>query len=275
LPIGVGRPAELGPLRTFCDILADLTADLIEGRESELVRALMLTPPLEPDAGRGKLFFSGGVAEYFYRPLPAVTLDAVTVHGDVGPLYGLALREHPRIQTRDIGQPPEKVRATVLGASTQTVTLSGSTIWAERGLLPLKNVPVVYPELPRDTFDPPQIRAAVLDAVRRWDVDPREQDVAIAVDIGAPPDYEGLRRLAQGFADYARVDTIPARPLILIMWHDCAQSLGQTIKALLPDKPLLVVDQVGLGEGDYIDIGTPMLGGRVVPLSIKTLVLPH
>ena len=275
LPIGVGRPAELGPLRAFCDILADLTADLIEGRESELVRALMLTPPLEPDAGRGKLFFSGGVAEYFYRPLPAVTLDAVTVHGDVGPLYGLALREHPRIQTRDIGQPPEKVRATVLGASTQTVTLSGSTIWAERGLLPLKNVPVVYPELPRDTFDPPQIRAAVLDAVRRWDVDPREQDVAIAVDIGAPPDYEGLRRLAQGFADYARVDTIPARPLILIMWHDCAQSLGQTIKALLPDKPLLVVDQVGLGEGDYIDIGTPMLGGRVVPLSIKTLVLPH
>ncbi|MGB8648442.1 MAG: ethanolamine ammonia-lyase reactivating factor EutA, partial [Anaerolineae bacterium] len=51
-----------------------------------------------------------------------------------------------------------------------------------------------------------------------------------------------------------------------------AQSLGQTIKGLLPGRPLLSIDQVGLDEGDYIDIGNPMMEGRVVPLSVKTLV---
>ncbi|MEM5774338.1 MAG: ethanolamine ammonia-lyase reactivating factor EutA [Anaerolineaceae bacterium] len=44
------------------------------------------------------------------------------------------------------------------------------------------------------------------------------------------------------------------------------------MKGLLPRRPLIVIDQVGLKEGDFIDIGSPMLDGRVVPLIIKTLV---
>jgi ethanolamine utilization protein EutA len=35
------------------------------------------------------------------------------------------------------------------------------------------------------------------------------------------------------------------------------------------------VDQAGLQEGDYIDIGRPLLDGRVVPLSVKTLIFYH
>ena len=69
---------------------------------------------------------------------------------------------------------------------------------------------------------------------------------------------------------------LPAgRPLIAIIERDYAQALGQTIKAMAPDRPLLVIDQVGLAEGDYIDIGAPLMDGRVVPLSVKTLVFYH
>jgi ethanolamine utilization protein EutA len=64
----------------------------------------------------------------------------------------------------------------------------------------------------------------------------------------------------------------PTRPLVVIIDRDYAQVLGQTVKATAPQRPLLVIDQVGLAEGDYIDVGMPMLDGRVVPLSIKTLV---
>ena len=44
---------------------------------------------------------------------------------------------------------------------------------------------------------------------------------------------------------------------------------------MAPTRPLLVIDQVGLSEGDYIDIGSPLMEGRVVPLSVKTLVFYH
>ncbi|MGE5140838.1 MAG: ethanolamine ammonia-lyase reactivating factor EutA, partial [Rudaea sp.] len=73
LPISAGRTAELGPLRSFCEILADLTVELIEGRQSPLGRQVMLTPPMSL-SGRGtKLFISGGVGHYFYHPLSNVT----------------------------------------------------------------------------------------------------------------------------------------------------------------------------------------------------------
>lgn len=52
-------------------------------------------------------------------------------------------------------------------------------------------------------------------------------------------------------------------------------SLRQTIKALAPAYPLVSVDQLSLGEGGFIDIGKPILDGRIVPLSIKTPIFYH
>jgi len=65
------------------------------------------------------------------------------------------------------------------------------------------------------------------------------------------------------------------KPLLIIIERDYAQAVGQTAKGLMPQRPLLVIDQVGLMEGDYIDIGSPLMEGRVVPLSVKTLVFYH
>jgi ethanolamine utilization protein EutA len=61
----------------------------------------------------------------------------------------------------------------------------------------------------------------------------------------------------------------------LITELDYAQVLGQTIRSLNPGIPLISVDQVNLTEGDFIDIGEPILDGRVVPLSVKTLIFYH
>ncbi|MFW5637601.1 MAG: ethanolamine ammonia-lyase reactivating factor EutA, partial [Thermodesulfobacteriota bacterium] len=81
--------------------------------------------------------------------------------------------------------------------------------------------------------------------------------------------------LAEGLAEFAE-DHLPSdRPLIIIIEHDYARVLGQTLKNLISGRPLLVIDQVGLREGDYIDIGRPVLDGRAVPLSVKTLIFYH
>lgn len=268
LPIRVGARAELGPLREFCNVLAELTVELIEGRESQLGHQVMLTPPMSVSGRNTKLFISGGVGHYFYHPLEMVTLETVTQFDDIGPLFGLALRENKTIAAMEAVEPPETIRATVIGASSQTVTLSGSTIWAEKQILPIKNVPVVRPYLGSTANIPDALR----DAMARNEINAARENAAIALDIRGALDFAQLQNLAKGLSEYAARALPSERPLILILGRDYAQSLGQAVKALSPQRALLSIDQVGLDEGDYIDIGLPMLDGRVVPLSVKTLI---
>jgi ethanolamine utilization protein EutA len=253
--------------------MADLTLELIEGTSSPLAQKIYLTPPVGVSGKDSVLMFSGGIGHYYYNLIPIYSVSDVTRHDDVGPLLAESLRNHALLKKYTIVPPAETVRATVLGASTQTVTLSGSTIWAEREILPLKNVPVTRPSLPA-SLEPTSVSRSITDAVARWDVNLATDPFAVALELDKPLDYQSLTQLASGLNNFA--NTMPDdRPLIAIIERDYAQALGQTVKGLAPSRALLVIDQVGLSEGDYIDIGTPLMDGRVVPLSVKTLIFYH
>jgi ethanolamine utilization protein EutA len=112
--------------------MADLSVELIEGTSSSLAQKIYLTAPVGVSGKGSILMFSGGIGHYYYNPVPINSVSDVTRHDDVGPLLAESLRKHATLNTYTIVPPAETVRATVLGASTQTVTLSGSTIWAER-----------------------------------------------------------------------------------------------------------------------------------------------
>jgi len=273
LGLEIGDSPSLEDLRRFTDRMADMTVELIEGTSSPLAQKIYLTPPVG-ESGKGSvLMFSGGIGHYYYNPIPINSVSDVTVYDDVGPLLAESLRKHTVLNSYTIAQPSETVRATVLGASTQTVTLSGSTIWAEREILPLKNVPVTRPTLPA-SLEPASVSRSITDAVNRWDVNLATDPFAIALELDKSLDYESLTQLANGLNEFS--NTMPGdRPLIAIIERDYAQALGQTVKGLAPSRALLVIDQVGLSEGDYIDIGTPLMDGRVVPLSVKTLIFYH
>ena len=268
-----GDLPSLEDLRRFTDRMADMTVELIEGTSSPLAQKIYLTPPVGASGKGSVLMFSGGIGHYYYNPITINSVSDVTRHDDVGPLLAESLRNHAVLNTYIIVPPAETVRATVLGASTQTVTLSGSTIWAEREILPLKNVPVMRPTLP-ETLEPASVARSIAEAVTRWDVNLATDPFAVALELDRSLDYESLTQLAAGLKDFA--NTMPSdRPLIAIIERDYAQALGQTVKGLDPSRSLLVIDQVGLSEGDYIDIGAPLMDGRVVPLSVKTLIFYH
>jgi len=290
LRLEIGELVSLEDLRRFTDRMADLTVELIEGANSSLAQKIYLTPPVGVSGKGSVLMFSGGIGHYYYKPIQINSVADATIHDDVGPLLAESLRTHSLLNSYEIVPPAETLRATVLGAGTQTVTLSGSTIWAERQILPIKNVPVIRPALGFDTsekntrstqpaplsetFDPVSISAAIAEAVRRWDVNLATDPFAIALELNRSLDYTLLTQLANGLWEFSR-SMPPEQPLIIIIERDYAQALGQTLKGLAPDRPLLVIDQVGLAEGDYIDVGTPLMDGRVVPLSVKTLIFYH
>lgn len=267
------RPS-LADLRLVTDCMADVTVHLIEGSTSPLAEKLYQTPP-NPVSGLGKpLMFSGGIGFYYYSHIDINTVVDVTCHGDIGPLLAESLRKHPKIKSYTVIHPAETQRATVLGASSQTLTLSGSTIWAEKSILPLKNVPVIRPDLFGKPLLLDVISKSIHDALVRWDLDLGIDPFAISLELDLRLDYPQLVQVAQGLDSFT--NSLPkGRPLIAIIKRDYAQVLGQTVKGLVGERPLLVIDQVGLEEGDYIDIGTPLMDGRVVPMVVKTLIFYH
>ena len=179
----------------------------------------------------------------------------------------------PRFAQMRVERPAQTLRATVLGAASQQVTLSGSTIWADRSLLPLKNLPVIEPELPpMESVAEASVCEALRHAVRRWDRDEEQSIVAINLHLPLRMSYDQMRAIADGVGSFAASGLRAGQPLVLVTEQDYAQVLGQTIAGARPHLPVIVVDQIGLGEGDFIDIGEPMFDGRVVPVSVKTLV---
>jgi len=275
LPLAEGITPDLQQLRRVAEGMADLTIELIEGRCSPLAQRLMLTEP-SPVSGRGTtLFFSGGIGHYIYEPIAVRTPADAAVHGDIGPLLAEAIRRHPGLEAYKIRRPPETLQATVMGASTQTVTLSGSTIWAEEAVLPVRNVPVIRAEWPQVPPSRSEVAEAARRAVARWDVPTAGTRFALALELPWILDVSSLNDLADGLAVFAGEHMVAGQPLIVIIEHDYARVLGQTLKDQMNGRPLLVIDQVGLQEGDYIDIGSPVLDGRAVPLSVKTLIFYH
>ena len=269
LALKEGSQATLDQLRAFCDVMADLIVDLATGQEVRVGRGVQLTPPLRETDASSSVFLTGGIGACYYERLPVSTMAAVARYGDVGPLLADSLHGNARLQQLTVRQPPETLRATVLGAAGQTVTLSGSTIWADRALLPLRNLPVLRPAMP-GRGGGPSFAEAVREAQVRWDLD-EDAQAAIVVDLPQELGFAALQSVAAEIVAYHDIGH-PGRPLVLVLQQDYAQVLGQTIQVIRPGLPLLVIDQVGLGEGDFIDIGLPVLDGRAVPLSIKTLV---
>lgn len=47
--------------------------------------------------------------------------------------------------------------------------------------------------------------------------------------------------------------------------------LGMELRPRLSGRPLVVLDELKLADGDYLDMGKPLYQGGVVPVTIKSL----
>ncbi|MBV9119613.1 MAG: ethanolamine ammonia-lyase reactivating factor EutA, partial [Chloroflexi bacterium] len=237
---------------------------------SALARDLMLTPELHVHDAIDAITFSGGVSEYIYG-------SENRSFGDLAQMLAQEVLRRESDLPAPVRQAGERIRATVIGASQFTVQVSGNTIAvSDPEVLPMRNLQVIYPRLPRqEDIAPEQMASAIERAHRRLDLTPGEQQVALAVDWRGTPRYQLLRQLAQGIADGLRPSIAAGHPLVLVFRED----FGNLVGGILRDEfgvtnDVVSIDGIELNEFDFIDIGEVLHPANAVPVVVKSLVFP-
>lgn len=214
------------------------------------------------------VFFSGGVADLIYHE------SADTwAYGDIGVLLGRAIRESRLFTDFQKMEPGETIRATVVGAGTYTTTISGSTITYSDDIFPLKNIPVIKldEELQEACFageTEPVIRRI------QWVLGQNDEEHFILAMPGKRnPGYTEMKRAAASIRQIMDRVQPPGEPILLVIESDIAKAMGQMIRQQ-PDlkRQVVAIDSIHVEDGEYVDMGKPMMNGMVIPVVVKTLI---
>lgn len=145
LNIAVGQDADVVALCELTDAFAQVLLKICDQAPLSDAEAQLYINHKDKGQVIDAVMFSGGVAECIYDEGDApLTLDDLQRYGDIGPFVGRSVAKvfsnAPHIQ---LLVPNEKIRATVIGAGSYSVRLSGTTVLANDDLAPLKNIPVI------------------------------------------------------------------------------------------------------------------------------------
>lgn len=234
---------------------------------AELLRLDALKNPTIPDT----LSFSGGVSEYIYA-------KAETGYGDLGPMLAEAVARKVANWGPKLVSPAEGLRATVVGASQYTIQVSGSTIFVEpHETLPVRNVPVITPDLPlaSDDLDVDALAESIGVALRRLDLHDGEKPVALCFRWQGSATFGRLDAFCRGVIKGLATILDKNLPLILVSDGDIGGLIGlHCSETVQLDKAIVSIDGIKLKEFDFIDIGALMESSGAVPVVIKSLVFP-
>ena len=272
LEVVIGEVPDPAGVSRLVALMADhLFTAMQGGSPPEATAELLRLDPLQAGPAPDTVSFSGGVAEYVYG-------RDQRDHGDLGPRLAQAIRARvegwgPELQVAEQG-----IRATVIGASQYTVQVSGTTIFVEpTSLLPLRNVPVLTPQLPLsgEVLDADEIAAAVGEALRHFDTMTPDQPIALCYRWEGLATFGRLDAFCRGVVAGMADRTAAGLPLVLVGDGDVGGLVGIHVDEEL-DRPVPVVsvDGLTLQAFDFIDIGELLPASGAVPVVIKSLVFP-
>jgi len=252
-------------------LLADTLFTVLERKRlTPIAEQLMITSPLSFAEPIDKVIFTGGVAEYIYGCEEGD-------FGDLGVLLGRDIRNRTRSASFgiEICDADEKIRATVIGASQYTIQVSGSTIFiSDKAILPLRNVPVISPQLPPvEKLTSAEIYQVIKKTLLHFDIAEGEQPVALSLHWSLGPEYSQLRVLAEGIKESFKKTISAGLPLIIVFDTDFGSLVGNIMRRELGvQNGIISIDLVHLNNFDFIDIGSELEEAGAVPLVVKSLV---
>jgi ethanolamine utilization protein EutA len=214
---------------------------------------------------------SGGVSEFVYGREKGS-------FGDLGPLLGQEIRARIEAWGPRLEKPNEGIRATVIGASQYTTQVSGSTIYVwPLEILPLRNVPVIAPDMSIDgeVIDAGQVAGSIKAVLKRLDLADGEKPVAVFAPWRGSATFARLDAFCRGIVDGLADVLAHGHPIVLVGDGDVGGLTGIHMREELGlDFPVVSIDGLELKEFDYIDIGAILDTSGAVPVVIKSLIFP-
>lgn len=270
LEIKVGDPADAYKLRKICDVMARhlaMSVGLVPKDDEHMKLYTNDGTPIGDNVKPDGIMFSGGVADVVYYPK---NNEDPFRYGDIGPILADAINDSPDFRKLKRYDAVETIRATVVGAGTHTTDVSGSTIFFDEGTLPIKNIPVIKITEEQET-DLHMITKLIREKSEVFESGNTGEVIAIGLPATHYQHFGEVQELADAIVRGLNLED--PRPVIVVLENDIAKVLGNSIKLKMNMKRRLVcIDSVYVNDGDYIDIGAPVAGGRVVPVVTKTLI---
>ena len=254
-------------IESIAGTLAEILFEVITGpAKSALARRLMLTDDLTFPNRIDEYSFSGGVAELMYGGLDN--------YNDIGQILAVQFNSLTPKLTSAVVEPANKIRATVIGAGAYSLSISGSSGFMDDKItFPIRNVPVIRVDVDRSKLSVEHIISQIKMSFRRFDIDEGDDIIALYFKDPVMASYPQLELFARSI-EGALTNSIQNKlPIILIFDTDIACSVGSVIRRETDLKTnLLSLDELNLKEGDWIDIGEPLVAGQVFPVTVKSLV---
>ncbi|MFW9860690.1 MAG: ethanolamine ammonia-lyase reactivating factor EutA [Candidatus Thorarchaeota archaeon] len=268
LSLKLGQYLDEPSKQLLAQALADALIEAIEGKQgSEITNMLMMTPPLAFQDKVDEVMFSGGVAEFIYG------LET-NEYNDLGQLLAQSIVKLVDKYEIPMAEPEHRIRATVIGAGQSSLQVSGSTTFLSSGLeYPLRNLPVITPHVPKGKTTMEKVRDAIQNALKRFDIKEGIDPLILAFEDAVRPSYESLTEFAKGIVAGLPRTTANSSPILMCFDTDIGNSVGNVIKRETGvTNEILSIDEISLHEGDFVDIGEPIIENVVVPVVVKTLV---
>ena len=257
-------------LRYLTDIMTEILFQTFIAGEHKLMR-IALTKNCEPfkNLPLVRYFsFSGGVAECIYNQ------DSdIYKYNDLGVSLAHSIIESSYIKNKTLLRPKETISATVVGAGIYTTSVSGSTITYDNEIFPLKNIPTYFVT---EKTEKSAINGNAEDLINVFSMAIKQfgTDCFVLCLKGSPKaTYNEICRLAKTLAYCSDEVMENDTPLIISVRNDMAKALGELISNYMNKRRAIIcMDGLEISDGDYIDIGKPIMNGLTLPVVIKTLI---
>ncbi|UCE11694.1 MAG: ethanolamine ammonia-lyase reactivating factor EutA [Candidatus Thorarchaeota archaeon] len=267
----VGEMLPNSARKPIADALASALVEALQGSaESDLTKILMMTEPIEFPGTIDKITFSGGVAEFLYG-------KEKSRFGDLGSDLAEAICEKLDELGIPLSEPDHRIRATVIGAGQSSLQVSGSTTFLSSGLkYPIRNLPAVVPYIPQLKPTADDVKTAIEAALARHDLEESVDPLILAFNGTVRPSYESLTEFARGVVAALPKSAAKGTPIFMCFSDDVGNSVGNVMRRETGiQNEICSIDEVTLSEGDFVDIGEPIIEGVVVPVVVKTLVFEN